>query len=361
MSLSVIDRYVSKKEKDMLDYAKILESIITIDNNNMWKKKSDFSSFAKEIIKIYTKSYYFLNNNHRDNPIEYSNDNINQVLKSIVDYFKMNNQVMMLKTWKNEIFLMSVIICTSCYVDFATNVIDGNITDTKNKFKYLLKYLSKTKILHISSNKYWINDLFDLVKKHNQEDKKALECINSDEYHNEYIKLNSTNYYLVNFSYKIVGLEGYDQNIRDSVLNEYSSKLVEISGELLAFQILKDLISNNEVGIYLLKVSKDLKKPSILKILNNVYVKKYIKILVPWEERTNYQSIIDVYTKNDIEIVYRYEDNNEVDSKIFLENMKLLVSKEFIANNQLNQFEFKQNNIELIVEELKGVNENGNL
>ena len=63
MSLSVIDKYVVKKEKDLLEYAKILESIISIDNNKMWQTKKEFVSFAKEIIEIYGDAYYFQNNN----------------------------------------------------------------------------------------------------------------------------------------------------------------------------------------------------------------------------------------------------------------------------------------------------------
>ena len=47
MSLSVIDKYVIKKEKDLLEYAKILESIISIDNNKMWQTKKEFVSFDK--------------------------------------------------------------------------------------------------------------------------------------------------------------------------------------------------------------------------------------------------------------------------------------------------------------------------
>ena len=165
MSLSVINKYITKKEKDLLSYAKILESLISIENNKMWQNKKEFSAFAKEIIEIYSEKYYFQNNIHKENPIEYSNDNINFVLKSIIEYCRLHDKMEMLRSWKNETFLLSVIICTACYVDFAGNVVDGDIQDTKNKFKYLLSYLRKTKILEVKDNKYFINDLFDEVKK----------------------------------------------------------------------------------------------------------------------------------------------------------------------------------------------------
>ena len=60
VSLSVIDKYVVKKEKDLLEYAKILESIISIDDNKMWQNKKEFALYAKEIIEIYADTYLSL-------------------------------------------------------------------------------------------------------------------------------------------------------------------------------------------------------------------------------------------------------------------------------------------------------------
>src|SRR5699024_4546399 len=122
---------------------------------------------------IYADKYYFDNNVHRDNPIEYANDNINFVLQAIIEYIKTNNKQSMLRDLKNETFLLSVIICTSCYLDIATNVVDGNYVDTKNKFKYLLSYLKKTKILKVYNNdRVRINELFNALKKNAKEDGK---------------------------------------------------------------------------------------------------------------------------------------------------------------------------------------------
>ena len=61
MGLSVIDKYVEKKQKDILDYAKILESIITLQDNKMWNNKSEFVIRCRDIIGLYAKEYYFDN------------------------------------------------------------------------------------------------------------------------------------------------------------------------------------------------------------------------------------------------------------------------------------------------------------
>lgn len=347
MNLSVIDRYVTKKEKDILDYAKILEKIITIDNNTMWKNPKEFILYAKEIIHTYASEYYFDNNIHRDNPIDYSNDNINCVLKSIISYCKTKNKESMLRVWKNEIFLLSVIICSACYVDFATNIIDGNLSDTRKKFRYLLSYLKKTKLLNISSNKYWIKDLFEEAKKNILLDKKMFECLDSDNYKNEYKVVSLVPFYkAVNFKYNIPGLEIYDKALIDETISTYDTKLLNVSMELLSFQILKDLVSNDEMPTYLLDVRKVNKK---MKYLDNLYINKYIKLLVPFNEAINYKDIIKEFKNNNIDLIYDYEDVNNVSDKIFENNIEVLVFPEFMNNNEENKYEFSKKNIRFVL------------
>ena len=350
MSLSVINKYITKKEKDLLSYAKILESLISIENNKMWQSKKEFSVFAKEIIEIYSEKYYFQNNIHKENPIEYSNDNINFVLKSIIEYCRLHDKMEMLRSWKNETFLLSVIICTACYVDFASNVVDGDIQDTKNKFKYLLSYLRKTKILEVKDNKYFINDLFDEVKKNASEDKKILEYLDSDDFRNEY-KMISNNpvYYEVLFSYEIPGLKEFDETLTKGVLKKYDAKIKEISYDLLEVHLLKELIGNIEMDKYLIRINKDMKKASLVKFFDNEYLKEFIKILVPYDKEIEYQSIISDYKEIGMNCIYEMDIDEEIEPTSLVNDMELLVSKEFVKNNENNQMSFDKMNIKLVV------------
>ena len=350
MSLSVINKYITKKEKDLLSYAKILESLISIENNKMWQNKKEFSAFAKEIIEIYSEKYYFQNNIHKENPIEYSNDNINFVLKSIIEYCKLHDKTEMLRSWKNETFLLSVIICTACYVDFASNVVDGDIQDTKNKFKYLLSYLRKTKLLEVKDNKYFINDLFDEVKKNASEDKKILEYLDSEDFRNEY-KMISNNpvYYEVLFSYEVPGLKEFDENLTKGVLKKYDAKFREISYDLLEVHLLKELISNMEMDKYLIRINKDMKKASLVKFFDNEYLKEFIKILVPYDKEIEYQNIINDYKEIGMNFIYEMDIDEEIEPTSLVNDMQLLVSKEFVKNNANNQMSFEKMNVKLVV------------
>lgn len=350
MSLSVINKYITKKEKDLLSYAKILESLISIENNKMWQNKKEFSAFAKEIIEIYSEKYYFQNNIHKENPIEYSNDNINFVLKSIIEYCRLHDKMEMLRSWKNETFLLSVIICTACYVDFASNVVDGDIQDTKNKFKYLLSYLRKTKILEVKDNKYFINDLFDEVKKNASEDKKILEYLDSDDFRNEY-KMISNNpvYYEVLFSYEVPGLKEFDETLTKGVLKKYDAKIREISYDLLEVHLLKELISNMEMDKYLIRINKDMKKASLIKFFDNKYLKEFVEILVPYDKEIEYQNIINDYKEIGMNFIYEMDIDEEIEPTSLVNDMQLLVSKEFVKNNANNQMSFEKMNVKLVV------------
>mgnify|MGYP004675972317 CR=1 FL=1 len=350
MSLSVIDKYVAKKQTDLLEYSKVLESIISVDNNKMWDTKKEFSKYATDIIAYFTSEYYFQNNIHKDNPIEYSNDNINYVLKSIIEYCQKEKRMDILTNMKNETFLMSVIICAASYLDLATNIIDGDFSDTKAKFKYLLNYLAKTNLLIIKENKYLINDLFDLVKKNMSEDKKIVECLNSDTFYNEY-KMVSNNpvFYLAKLHYEIPGLEDFDPELSKSVLKSYQDKFNELSLELLTYRLLGELISNKSMPKYFVNINSSFKKASVLKLFSCKNIRDYIYVLIPYEQEIDYQNIIELLKKNHINIYYDYQETENINSSILENDMNLLVEREFLQNNEDNQLNFQKMGINFIV------------
>lgn len=275
MGTSIIDKYVSKREKDLLVYAKILESIITIENNELWHTKKEFSDYAKEIIKIYVNDNYFGNNLNYSNPISYCNDNINNILKAIIASFKNMGKMEHIKTKRNEVFLLSIILCSSSYLDIASNPVNGDIKKTKVNFKYLLNYYKKTKILNVKDNKYLINDLFTEVNKNYKEDSRLFRDIESNDCYNKYTL--KDNVIEVDFVYNIEGLDEYNELLKDKVLKEYSNEFFKISSELLQIDILKKLISGEEIIPYVINASKEIRN-SNLKVFSSKYLKEYVTI-----------------------------------------------------------------------------------
>ena len=245
---------------------------------------------------------------------------------------------------------MSVIICSACYVDFACNVVDGDYQDTKNKFKYLLSYLRKTKVLNVKDNKYFVNDLFEAIKKNAAEDKKILSGLESEAFKNTYKMLsNNPVIYDVSYTYNIPDLENFDENLSKRVLATYENKFFEMSLDVLELKILEELISNREMPTYVIRVNKYLKKANIVRKLNNKYLKDNIKILIPFEHEVEYQTNIKDLKEIGMSFIYELEETKNIEATIFMDNTEVLVDKEFIKNNLDNENNFKKMNVKLIV------------
>ena len=276
MSDTLLKKYLGKKKKDLLDYAKLLESLLKLEKNTLWNNKTEFSQYAKEVINIYVDEFYFDNNIHRDNPVEYCNDNINTVLKCLIKYCKENNQLDLLQNNKNETFLLSVLITTSAYLDIATNVVDGNYNDTKTKFRFLLEYFQKTNILKVyRRNNKLISNIFEEIRKRRIKEEKFFASFTSPLVYNEYLK--KENYYFVKFHYNIAGLNSLNKNLKIELVDEYMDKLLKISLELLEVKLIQELLTNKEVNKYLVRVSNKVNE-NIFSNIKESILENYVKI-----------------------------------------------------------------------------------
>lgn len=345
-------KYLTKKKKDLVEYSKVLETLITLENNTLWKNKQEFSAYAKDVINYYVDHYYFDNNTHRDNPIEYSNDNINSVLKSLIEYCKEVGKTSLLIEKKNETFLLSVIITTACYVDISTNVVDGNYSDTKNKFKYLLQYLQKTNILKVYiNNQTAINNLFKKLKATTTNEDKFFKAFVQDNSYNKYqLYTKEPDYNLVSYMYKIDGLDEFDQEMVKKINKEYEDKYLNISYELLSVELLKEYISNSEVKTYLIPVTESsIKKESNFSVLSEDILKKQVKILLNYEDAKKYKDYISKLENIGFSFIYKYDGNSEVSQNTFIRNMDVIVSESFLKVNEDKVYSWKNQGINFII------------
>ncbi len=350
MSVNIIDRYVKKKAKDLCEYANIIENMIKIENNGMWYNKREFSSIAKGITEYYAVHYYFDNNEHPNDPIKYFNDNISSVLTSITEYCKDEDKAGLLMDLKSENFLMFVIICTACYVDFASNVVDGDIGMAFQNFDTLIAYLEENPSLQINKDKKLKRELYDCVKKNCKEDLEVVHILDSELYKNKYKMLSIDPLcFKVLFKYNIPGLNEFDEDLVKDVLKEYNDEFNEVSLEILAFHILEQLISNKEMPRYFVNINKEMKRASVIRYFNNPYIKEHVSVLVPYDEEINYQEVLEKYKENEVSIVYQYDNTENINSSILENDMELLVDKEFILNNKDNENNFKRMGVSFII------------
>ena len=100
---------------------------------------------------------------------------------------------------------------------------------------------------------------------------------------------------------------------------------------------------------YVISIDKGLKKAGLIRLFDNKYLKEFVKILIPYEEEVKYQSIINAYKEIGMSFIYDYDDIENVNPTIFVDDTELLVNKEFINNNLDNNMSFDKMNIKLVV------------
>lgn len=344
MDNSIIELFKKKKIKVISSYAKILEEMITLEENTLWQKPKEFEPICDGVVAYFVDKYYFDNNINRNNPVEYLNDNINAVLIAIMDYYKNKNQSNIVGLKKNETFLLSTIICVASFVDIASNVVDGDYNLMKNNLNKLLKHLSKTEILKIYyHNKIILNKLFTEIRKNIKNEKKFFNYFQSNAYHNEYqIISEDPLYYKVRFIYKVDGLEGKNNKLVKNFHHEYLKDYLKICYELLEVLLMKEYIMNKEVNTYLIPIL-DINDEN-LEILNHPLIKDNVKLLVPFEK---YDAKID--TKLAVIYVYNGENKENLNN---VKDCEILVKESFIEKNKDAIEELKKQNIKLVVEKL---------
>lgn len=306
MSGSVIERYKEWKKKNLLEFSGILESIITLENNTLWTKRRDFDEISKSIIDVYVEKYYFDNNINRNNPIEYSNDKLNTVLLSIIDYYKNIGSFEYLNSKKNETFLLTIIICAASYLDIAANVVDGNYIKLKNKFKVLLRHLQKTGILKVYVNdRIQIKKLFEVVRENIAIEEKFFGYFEREDGYNTYKIISKEPILLeVDFNSKIDILQKYNSKLVDNINAKYTKEYFELKIELLSILLLKENLMNKTVNNYLVTIPNDLVKRVNLKVLNDDLYKSNIKLGVDLEYYWSDKEKIEELKKSGFEVVY---------------------------------------------------------
>lgn len=346
MSSNVIDKFKDKKKKVLVTYAKILENIITLENNTLWQKASDFAPICEGVVSAFADKYYFDNNINRNNPVEYLNDNINAVLLSIIEYYKSINKPDVVKANKNETFLISVIVCTASYVDIASNVIDGDYLAMKKNFQKLLKHLNQMEILKIYvNNKMILDKLFKEVKKNINLEKKFFNYYKSPAWHNEY-QIVSTEplYYKVKFIYKIEGLYKENPKLLIKYQKAYLKENLKISYDLLTILLMKEYIMNKEVNVYLVPTLEEMIGEE-LNMLDIPLIKNNIKVLAPLERYEAYSKI------DNFDVVYFYRGDNEQEI-LSKRDIEVIVPKEYMKKESSNLEKYQELNIKLVEESI---------
>ena len=328
MNSDIVVNYKNHKKKILLDYCKILEQIISLEKNTMWKNSKEFTNICRGILEFFVEKNYFDNNYDRENPIEYLNSISNGILSNIVEYRQSNDKAS-LSDGKSETFLLSVIIGSASYVDALANIVDGDYSKLRSKLIILLKHLSKTNFLKTNiDDKVLIDRLYEELKKNYLDEEHFFELFEELENHNTYQLINKLyNYYVVKFVYKVPNVEKYDKDVVDKYNGMYKDKFLAVSYDLLVVLLLKENLLNKKINTYLIPLPSVLSS-KVLKKLNEPAIMNHIKFLVPLEAKNEKKKTVDKLKGLGFKIIYYY---NGIDSKVFedLGNIDVLCKKSF--------------------------------
>lgn len=347
MNSDIVMGYKNHKKKILLEYCKVLEQIIFLEKNLLWKSSKDFTNICRGILEIFVDKNYFDNNYNRENPIEYLNACSNGILTNIVDYHK-SNEKLSLESNKSETFLLSVIIGSACYIDAAANIVDGESNLIKQKLDSLLTHLSRTNFLVINKNdKVLINRLYDKIKKNIFEEKRFFEMFDDLDNHNTYQLINEQmNYYLVKFVYKVPNVDKYDKELVNKYNTIFKDKFLNISYDLLLILLLKENLLNKKVNTYLIPLPNVVSN-KLLKRLKEPAISSHLKFLIPLELIEEKKTIIEKLKELGFNVVYYYNGN---DSKVFegLDKAEVLCKEMFFNSNKENIEVLKNKGINII-------------
>ena len=333
MNSDIVVSYKNRKKRLLLDYCKILEQIISLEKNMLWKNSKEFTNICRGILDIFVDKNYFDNNYDRENPIEYLNACSNGILTNIVEYCHSNDKQSLANN-KSEAFLLSVLIGSASYLDVVANIVDGDSGLIKPKLDTLLSHLSKTNFLVINANdRVLISRLYEKIKKNIADEKRFFEMFDDLDNRNSYQLINNQfDYYLVKFVYKVPNVDKYDKELVQKYNTLYKDKFLNISYDLLIILLLKENLLNKKVNTYLISLPNVVSN-KLLKRLKEPAINSYIRFLTPLETKEQKKSTIEKLEGLGFKVIYYYNGN---DTKVFegLEKTEVLCKAAFCDSNK---------------------------
>lgn len=336
MSSNLIKIYLDFKKKVLYEYLLQINEIITVSDNTLWKTKKSFTNFAEGIINYYVDSYYFDNNDNRDNPIEYSNDNINSILLALINYCKKTKQTNILIKNKNEVFLLSVMMCAACYLDIAANVIDGDYEEVKNKFRYLLEYLKKVEILNVNDkNDKNIEKLFIMLKNNNEKEFNFFNSIEQPDFYNSYYPFSiDFKYNLVEYNFNLKTSKEFIPSLFQSVVDNRSKELYDLSFSLLELKLLKEYLGNGKVFNYIYKINEQ--NVDYFNSIDNEIILKHLYILIGEDDIEKYKN---KFKRSKLNIIYEFSSLDNIPKKL---DGIICINEKLVNNDILKEWNDKK-------------------
>jgi hypothetical protein len=193
-----------------------------------------------------------------------------------------------------------------------------------------------------------LNLVFSYLEYLNKKQKEVFGILGNNEIRLDLIRLsNEYETYICDYDFRILELQNYD----DDIVNEvYEDKLNDKRLFIIVYKLLRlKLLLNKELGLNNIKkvlfiLDDNIVNKEVLKEINKISSNKIINNLIVFVSND-----INKTYKSNIDIIYYYQDNDKFKNTTTYKDKTLVVSKEFLKNNKVDEKRFINNNIKFIV------------
>lgn len=193
-----------------------------------------------------------------------------------------------------------------------------------------------------------LNLVFSYLEYLNKKQKEVFGILGNNEIRLDLIRLsNEYETYICDYDFRILELQNYD----DDIVNEvYEDKLNDKRLFIIVYKLLRlKLLLNKELGLNNIKkvlfiLDDNIINKEVLKEINKISSNKIINNLILFVSND-----INKTYKSNIDIIYYYQDNDKFKNTTTYKDKTLVVSKEFLKNNKVDEKRFINNNIKFIV------------
>jgi hypothetical protein len=358
MNNSVILKYYLWKKKTILSYSKVIETLVSVNNNDIWKNKKEFDLLCKNIINEYVDKYLFNKDNITKDDgidIEIKSKELNKIFLSISDYFNKINSLNRINDNKKETLLLTMIIYSASSLDKINSPYNQNIDylETINK---LFDDYNEMKLYKVNNNyEDKMIKLIELLRTNRLKERRMFELLENNNSYNRYINVsNNNNLFIASYNYYIKGLE----NFSDIEINKIFEKkcvyddLCFISLDLIFSTILEEISIRKEISNYALVTYKNFYKKNknlinLEKRMGNL--KENISLLINYNDYITDLSLIDKVRSYGFKIIV---DTHVLDKF----NIQKIDDKDKILVN-INNKDIKKENI-IVLDNGESLSEN---
>lgn len=348
---NVVDKYLLRKKNDFVNYTKKIIEIVKIPNNKLYNGKQELIQLIKGIVDLYVDKFYYDDDQKFDLVNKYFNfkNDINIKLKvillAVITYLEKNGKGDSIVGNEGSVLTLTIIIFVAYDFDLLSNpYCDDTISFNGIKKNMIAKINSVSFIAYNKNCDKQVEKIVDMIKNNRKTAKKFfayLDSLDKSDSYNTFIDLSGDNkYYQVNYHWHIESISNERPADVTKIYDKMAlyEKFIYLSYELASITVLKSFLLNKRVELVIPISYAFFKKKSnvnkLSKMLNNLEMKKKLKLFVKFSDFSNNLEPFENLVNNNFKILVDNDFEGETNNyNMFQDRQHIYTSQEFLDIN----------------------------